>query len=96
MQNLKHLRNLRGLTQEQLAEKADVNQATISKIEKGTANFTMEMIQKIAAALNVSPAELFGLPELQQRVVDAVNAIDPSKQDAAIVVLEAMASARKP
>jgi len=91
MQNLKHLRTLRGLTQEQLADKADVNQATISKIEKGTANFTLDMIQRIAAALNVSPAELFELRDLQRRTLDAINAIDPDKRNAALVVLEAMA-----
>lgn len=95
MQNLKLLRIQRGLTQEQLAEKADVNQATISKIEKGTANFTLDMIQKIAAALDVSPAELFELRDLQRRALEAINAIDPAKRDAALVVLEAMAQPRQ-
>lgn len=95
MQNLRNIRTARGLTQEQLAEKADVNQATISKIEKGSANVTLDMIQRLASALDVSPAELFELDELQRRVLEAMNAIDPAKRDAAIVVLEAMAQTRR-
>lgn len=95
MQNLKNIRTARGLTQEQLADKADVNQATISKIEKGSANVTLDMIQRLATALDVSPAELFEMRDLQRRVLEAVNAIDPGKRDAALVVLEAMAQPRR-
>lgn len=90
MQNLRSIRKAKGLSQAQLAEMAEVNQATISKIENGTANFTSEMVSKIASALNVSEAELFGLPELQLRVLQAINRMDPSQREAALVVLEAM------
>ncbi|PTX36571.1 helix-turn-helix domain-containing protein [Gemmobacter caeni] len=90
MQNLRSIRKAKGLSQAQLAEMAEVNQATISKIESGTANFTSEMVSKLAHALSVSEAELFGLPELQLRVLQAINRMDPSQREAALVVLEAM------
>lgn len=90
MQNLRAIRETQGLTQAQLAEKAGVNQATISKIEKGTANFTSDMVSKLAGALNVSEAELFGLPELHLRILHAIRKLDESERAAALVVLEAM------
>lgn len=90
MQNLRAIREAHGLTQSQLAEKAGVNQATISKIENGTANFTSDMVAKLASALNVSEAELFGLPELHRRVLKAINQLDEGQREAALVVLEAM------
>jgi transcriptional regulator with XRE-family HTH domain len=92
MENLRRLRTDMGLTQAQLAEKAGVNQATISKIEKGSANFTADMAEKIARALGVSEVELFDLPELHKRVLAAISRLDPSQREAAIVVLEAMAN----
>ena len=91
MKNVRSLRVARGLTQVQLAELAGVNQATISKAERGEMNTTMETIVAIANALRVEPVELFDLPELQARALAAISAIDPERRAAALVVLEAMA-----
>jgi transcriptional regulator with XRE-family HTH domain len=52
-----------GYTQEQLAEQAGVSIDTISKIEIGATGARFPMIEKIAAALEVDPAELFS-PEI--------------------------------
>ncbi|MDX8477017.1 helix-turn-helix transcriptional regulator [Mesorhizobium sp. VK24D] len=52
-----------GYTQEQLAERAGVSVDTISKIEIGATGARFPMIEKIAAALAVDPAELFS-PEI--------------------------------
>lgn len=91
MKNVRRLRLARNLTQVQLAELAGVNQATISKAERGELNITMETIVLLAKALHVEPVELFDLPELQQRALAAISAIDPERRAAALVVLEAMA-----
>ena len=91
MKNVRALRVARGLTQTQLAEMAGLNQATISKAERGEMNTTMETITAIATALRVEPVELFDLPELQARALAAISAIDPERRAAALVVLEAMA-----
>lgn len=97
MKKLAQIRRARGLTQQQLAELAGLDQATISKIERDAAyNFTADTISKLSAALKVEPAELFGLPELQARVIEALRAIqDPERQRAAILVLESMAGKRQ-
>jgi len=52
-----------GYTQEQLAEQAGVSIDTISKIEIGATGARFPMIEKIATALGVDPAELFS-PEI--------------------------------
>jgi len=92
MQNLRSIREAKGLTQAELAEKANVNQATISKLERGGMNATLDMVYAISRALGVTPVELFALPELHRRALAAISSIDPARREAALVVLEAMAS----
>ena len=48
-----------GLTQEALAEKAGISADMISKIEGGTTGARFPVIERIARALDVDPAELF-------------------------------------
>ena len=91
MENLRRIRRQRGLTQTQLAEKCGLDQGFLSKLEKSDANVTLDKIRAIAAALDVHPSQLFGLPELQDRAIAALNNIDPAKREAAVTVLEAMA-----
>jgi len=43
-----------GLTQERLAEKAELHHTYIGQLERGEKNATLETIQKIAKALDVS------------------------------------------
>ena len=54
------LRKLRGLSQEMLAEKANVSRSLISSIEApGIATgFSLEVFFNIADALNIEPSEL--------------------------------------
>ncbi|MBE2275899.1 MAG: helix-turn-helix transcriptional regulator [Rhodobacteraceae bacterium] len=56
-------RRRHGYTQEQLAERAGVSVDTISKIEVGATGARFPMIERIASALQVDPAELFS-PEV--------------------------------
>jgi transcriptional regulator with XRE-family HTH domain len=48
-----------GLTQEALAEAADVSIDTIAKIEIGATGARFPVIQRLSKALDVDPAELF-------------------------------------
>ena len=50
--NVRRLREYRSLTQEQLAEKADLRTATVSDVENGKQNFEIETLIRIAGALN--------------------------------------------
>jgi two-component system response regulator len=48
-----------GLSQEALAERADLHRTYVTDIERGTRNLTLESISKLAGALGVSLSELF-------------------------------------
>lgn len=50
-----HLRSLKGLTQQQLADAANVNRVSIARLEKGIYNASMDVLERI---LNVLDAEL--------------------------------------
>ena len=56
---IKELRRIKNLTQEQLAEKMEIDQRNLSKIECGNNFITAETLSKILIALNVEPQELF-------------------------------------
>ena len=53
----------RGYTQKQLAEKIDVDERTISSIEKYEANTTMEILYPLIRELRIDPRDIFN-PEL--------------------------------
>lgn len=55
---VRKLRELRGMTQEQLAEAADVSATYIGFIERGDNVPTLTIIIQIASALGVRPSEL--------------------------------------
>lgn len=57
-ENLVKLRNKIGLTQEQLAHKAELNVSHLRKIEKGEINTGIGNVYRIAKTLDVSPIEL--------------------------------------
>jgi transcriptional regulator with XRE-family HTH domain len=65
--NLRRLRHAKGLSQEDLAYEAEVNRTYMSKIEKGATWVGLEIIGKVAAVLEVEPAELLRLPQRRPR-----------------------------
>lgn len=52
-------RRRRGLTQERLAEAADLSADMVAKIETGVSGARFPVIERLAAALEVDPAEFF-------------------------------------
>ena len=56
--NLKHYRQARGLTQAALAAAMDVDRAHVSAMERGQQNVTLQTLQRVAAHLDVAPAQL--------------------------------------
>lgn len=58
-ENIKRLRNKLGLTQDDLAKKADIKYTTLMKVESGTVNRpSVQTMAKIAKALSVSIEDL--------------------------------------
>lgn len=60
---IRQLRNQRGWTQEDLAERADLHRSYLAGLETGQRNPTLDVIHKIAAGLGVEVVALFTPPE---------------------------------
>lgn len=58
-QRVRLMRSERGLTQEQLAERAGISVDFLSLIERGKSSPSFENLDELADALEVSVAELF-------------------------------------
>jgi transcriptional regulator with XRE-family HTH domain len=57
--NVTRIREARGLTQEQLGWASGIHQTAVARIESGERKPTLETIFKLAAGLEVPPADLF-------------------------------------
>jgi transcriptional regulator with XRE-family HTH domain len=57
--NVKRLRKVRGLTQEQLAVDSGIDLTYAGGIERGRRNPSVEVLIRIAAALDTTPDQLF-------------------------------------
>ena len=58
-QRIRNYRTQAGLTQEKLAELSGLHPTYIGQVERGEKNTTLESIQKISAALQISLSQLF-------------------------------------
>jgi transcriptional regulator with XRE-family HTH domain len=57
-ENLRELRTSKKFTQEELAFEADLDITQVGRIERGTVNTSLCVMQRIAKALNVSISKL--------------------------------------
>jgi transcriptional regulator with XRE-family HTH domain len=57
---LRDLRVRRALTQEELADKADLGTNTVARLERNETEPHMSTLRKLAKALDIDPAELVG------------------------------------
>nr|WP_167521177.1 helix-turn-helix transcriptional regulator [Paenibacillus timonensis] len=72
-QRLQGFRNTQGRTQEDVAHEADVHPSYVTKLENGSANFTIESLDNILNALDVSYGELFhNIDESKHRIDNTV------------------------
>ncbi|ADQ17919.1 helix-turn-helix domain protein [Leadbetterella byssophila DSM 17132] len=55
---IRMIREMRGLSQENVADELDISQSTYSLYESDKIKITGEMIEKIASVLNVSPLDI--------------------------------------
>lgn len=71
--NVRQLREGRGLTQQQIAKIAGIPRATWSNLESGTANPTLAVLTRVADALQTRLEELLGAPRTASRHVRAAE-----------------------
>ena len=65
--NVVRLRRAKRLSQEALAHEAGVNRSYLARIETGQPYVGLEVIGKLAEALEVEPAELLKMPSRRTR-----------------------------
>lgn len=56
--NIRKAREARGLPQDELAHRAEIHTTYLSGVENGRRNITMNVLERIAAALGMSETEL--------------------------------------
>ena len=59
MERIRQLRKQRGLSQAKLAVMADMDPATLNRLERGTGNPNLKTLERVADALEVEVADLF-------------------------------------
>ncbi len=81
---IRELREKKKLTQEKLAEKINIGQRNLSKIECGNIFVSAKTLAKIIEALEVKPEELFTFKDVQDKEVlkqELINAIQNESVD---------------
>lgn len=72
-ENLKRVRESRGVTQEELAEQVHVVRQTVSKWEKGLSVPDSDILMAIAETLNVSMSDLMGADAVQAKNIEELS-----------------------
>jgi len=57
-ENIKYYRTKLGMTQEELAERANINRSYLASLERGRRNTTLKTVEMLAKALGVSISDL--------------------------------------
>lgn len=60
--NLRRLRTAQGVSQEKLAADTGVDRAYLSELEREQGNATLDLLDRLANALDVQPADLLARP----------------------------------
>ena len=65
--NLRLLRRSKGLSQEELADRAGINRNYVGMLEREENSATVDMLEKLADVLNVDPIEFFKRPSRETK-----------------------------
>ena len=93
---IKSIRDAKGMTQERLAEVMDINSKYLSNIERGKENPTLDMLIKLANALEVEMWEMFDFghevsrKELREDMGRFLKELDEEKLRMAVKLLRAV------
>src|SRR3954462_14621882 len=75
--NIRTIRKQKGLSQDELAAKAEVDRTYVGPIENGNSNITLQIIFQIARVLDVEIPDLFKIPgeKSDKAIAKAVEAV---------------------
>ena len=72
-ENIRNLRKTRGLSQEQLALRAEINASYMGQVERGEKNPTIDVLSKIASALQTPLEELVSIESVTKISTDETH-----------------------
>ncbi len=75
--NLRTLRRERGLSQEALADLADIDRSYMSGVERGLRNISVVNLSRLAKALDVALVELIDPASVRSTVTEGMSAYRP-------------------
>jgi transcriptional regulator with XRE-family HTH domain len=93
---IQELRKTRGLSQEKIAEKADISSTYLSRIECGRENPSLDMLMKLSNALEVEMWEMFDFghvkshKELKESLQSLIKTADEPTLHLAVKVIRAI------
>ncbi|KZE74942.1 hypothetical protein AV654_28790 [Paenibacillus elgii] len=98
-EGIRHFRKLRGLSQEELANKAEVHETYIGKLERSEKVCSVEVLDKITNALDLSMVEFFryvqpvsgkGSESTLEEIVNKLRGRSVNEQKRVLKVISAM------
>lgn len=98
MNNIRAIRDLRGIKQAQLAEMVGIKQPHMSRIERGDEGPPLSLFRRIAKVLGVPLSDLFDEPRttIIRHVVDVLMHLPPERQALLAAMIDAAASQTPP
>lgn len=90
--NLYHFRKRLGLTQEEVAERANLSGRTYADMERGNVNIRTETLLRICQVLSITPDEVLTVKKTdtspdESAIIDRLNACNPKDKDTALRIL---------
>lgn len=70
---LRELRQDRAMSQEQVANIAEITTAFLGQVERGTKNITVRTLEKVCNALNVTLPEFFSTVKERDKSIDDIS-----------------------
>lgn len=90
---LRQWRNHKGLSQEEAADRADIDRSTLSRIEAGAVPYNQDLLERLALAYGCDPQDLITINPAHwdgpRLVYNALLRAPDDKQKAALAILEA-------
>ena len=84
-------RKLSGLTQAEVAEKAEVSDRTYADIERGSVSMLIDSLLKICAALRITPDDILvsdkEVPVTEQDIVEAIKNCSEKEKETALKLI---------
>lgn len=72
-ERLRDLRRERGFTQEEVALRADITTSYYGQIERGSANPSVALLEKICAVMGISISDIFANTDTNPLTIDALS-----------------------